>query len=230
MKIVKFILAMVLTLGMTQAFAYNNELEDIVLNVSVNREVAPDLAFIHYSIVGNGDRPEAATKMAAEKKAAVQDALQKMGVESQNIEEESYNLYPVYDNKQKISAYRAFHSLKIKTEQLENIGCIIDILTKNGTDSIGSVEYTLKDKNFYQDELLKDAVKNAQNKAEVVAKAAGRKVGRLLSARLNSFSTQRSMTNGVMLAKGASAGADGTRMENKNIVVSANLEAVFALK
>ena len=209
--------------------AYNGNMEDVTMNLTVTRQVAPDLAYIHYSVFGNGAKPEQASGAAVAKEAAVKQALTEAGVAAADLLQENYNLYPVYGEQQKVTGYRVNNGLKIRVEELDRLGKLLTVLTGAGADSVSSVEYTLRDGSKYQDELLREAIVQAKAKAQVMAEAGERRLGRLLMVRLQNGSYNSRAGNAVMLAKSMAAGTD-VALESRNIQIAADVEITFALQ
>lgn len=233
MKKLILLMCTLLTLFSTStSFAYNGNAEDISLNTTVEREVAPDLAYIHLTIIGTGNNPAEATQRSAAKAAELKKQLLKHALTSDMLKQVSYRINPVYNDKQKVIAYKANNQLKIEVNKLASLGEIIDTISNAGVDRISNIEYTLKNKEYYQNLVLQDAVVLAKSKARIVAESAGRTLGRMLSARLNSCTTMPKTANYARMAKAASNDAvqPETVLESKTITIKADIEAVFALE
>lgn len=107
MKALKSLLAimaviMCTSFSISTAQAYDGSQEDIALSGSAQREYAPDMAYVYFSIIGSGKSSEEAA--AADKAAEVKHALLMNGITSDALETNSYNMNPVYNNKQKVIA------------------------------------------------------------------------------------------------------------------------------
>lgn len=224
------LLCMVFSLFITTAYAYNGSLEDIALSVTVERKVSPDLAYVNYSLIGNGATSKLASDAAAVKAAMVKKALLKNAITSDMLEQVSYHINPIYNDKRKIIGYKAVNNVKVRVEQIEKLGDIIDSLTAGGADNIGSISYTLKNREVYQELLLQDAIYMARKKAAVIAQAGGRNLGRMLTARINSYTSMPRMANAVMLKSAEALDTVATVLENKEIELRADVETAFALE
>lgn len=224
------LLCMVFSLFITTAYAYNGSLEDIALSVTVERKVSPDLAYVNYSLIGNGATSKLASDAAAVKAAMVKKALLKNAITSDMLEQVSYHINPIYNDKRKIIGYKAVNNVKVRVEQIEKLGDIIDSLTAGGADNIGSISYTLKNREVYQELLLQDAIYMARKKAAVIAQSGGRNLGRMLTARINSYTSMPRMANAVMLKSAEALDTVATVLENKEIELRADVETAFALE
>lgn len=224
------LLCMVFSLFITTAYAYNGNMEDITLSVAVERKVRPDLAYVNYSLIGNGATSKLASDAAAVKAAMVKKALLKNAITSDMLEQVSYHINPIYNDKRKIIGYKAVNNVKVRVEQIEKLGDIIDSLTAGGADNIGSISYNLKNREVYQELLLQDAIYMARKKAAVIAQAGGRNLGRMLTARINSYTSMPRMANAVMLKSAEALDTVATVLENKEIELRADVETAFALE
>ena len=202
----------------------------ITVNAGASMEVAPDLAYLRCNIVGKGATAAAATANAAQIINDVRHSLLGLNIVGEDIVNLSYNTHASYDNKGKVTGYKAETSLRITVRELKKLGNVIDKITASGVNNINGITYTLSDKNLYRTMLLAKAVENARQQAAVVANAGGRTLGTLLS---DSFSTVNQVERSAarpMLNKMATAdGNVPTEIEAKNITISVNVNTVFKL-
>lgn len=202
----------------------------ITVNAGASMEVAPDLAYLRCNIVGKGATAAAATANTAKIINDVRHSLLGLNIISEDIVNMSYNTHSTYDNKGKVTGYKAETSLCITVRELKKLGNVIDKITASGVNNINGITYTLSDKNLYRSMLLAKAVENARQQAAVVANAGGRTLGTLLSA---SFSTVNQVERSAarpMLNKMATAdGSAPTEIEAKNITISVNVNTIFKL-
>lgn len=233
MLIRKSFVGLLLMLGCSlagTAFAYSGNVEDITLSVTVEKKVSPNLAYVNYTVMGSGLNSKLAAEEAATKAAAVKKALLKNAITSDMLEQVSYKINPMYNDKRKVVGYKAVNSLKVRVDQLDKLGEIIDTLSAGGVDNVGNISYTLKNREVYQDSLLQDAVRTARKKALVLAEAGGRSLGRLLSVRVNSYTAMPRMANAMLMKTVENADSVATVIENKDIELHADIEAAFALE
>ena len=202
----------------------------ITVNAGASMDVAPDLAYLRCNIVGKGTTAVEATANAAQIINDVRHSLLGLNIVGEDIVNLSYNTHASYDNKGKVTGYKAETSLRITVRELKKLGNVIDKITASGVNNINGITYTLSDKNLYRSMLLAKAVENARQQAAVVANAGGRTLGTLLSA---SFSTVNQVERSAarpMLNKMATAdGSAPTEIEAKNITISVNVNTVFKL-
>lgn len=202
----------------------------ITVNAGASMEVAPDLAYLRCNIVGKGATAAQATANAAQVISDVRHSLLGLNIVGEDIVNMSYNTHSTYDNKGKVTGYKAETSLRITVRELKKLGNVIDKITANGVNNINGITYTLSDKNLYRSMLLAKAVENARQQAAVVANAGGRTLGTLLSASFSTVNQVERSTALPMLNKMATADSGvTTEIEAKNITISVNVNTVFKL-
>ncbi len=106
--------------------------------------------------------------------AAIKSALTKKGLSADKIETDSYYLNQEYswtNNEQKLIGYRAYHRLKIKLENYDNIGTFISAAVAAGANFVDNIAYSLTDDemNTLKAQALQEASTNAREKAESIA-------------------------------------------------------------
>ena len=235
MKALKSLLAimaviMCTSFSISTAQAYDGSREDIALSGSAQREYAPDMAYVYFSIIGSGKSSEEAAAAAADKAAAVKHALLMNGITSDALETNSYNMNPVYNNKQKVIGYRVDNSLKLRIDKLDKLGNTIDKLAAAGIDTVNYISFDLRNRKLFMQQLAGEAVQNARSQAQVIAAAGGRSVGRMLHANFNtSYGAPRLYSN-MKTTRAADRAQAETVIETKDISLSANVDVVFALQ
>ncbi len=116
--------------------------------------------------------------------------LKSLGVEEKNIKTTNYSVSPDYDysqGKQTAKGYTVTQSMEVRIKPIEKANSAIDAATKNGANMVGSITFILDDetKKELQNKARKDAVKDAKEKAESLANAAGLRLGRIIDVQEN---------------------------------------------
>ena len=104
----------------------------ITVNAGASMEVAPDLAYLRCNIVGKGTTAAEATANAAKIINDVRHSLLGLNIVGEDIVNLSYNTHSTYDNKGKVTGYKAETSLRITVRELKKLGNVIDKSTASG--------------------------------------------------------------------------------------------------
>lgn len=218
-----------------QAWAAERQYDIVRANGSVTREVAPDTAFISVGVTTQGKTAEEARNANAKIVDNVITSLENMGISKEEIKTVGYNLYPQYSDaikgKHIINGYSMTYSLNVKVQDLEKIGAVIDQMFAEGANNFNGVTFTVSKRKELEREMLALAVKNAEEKAGVVAEAGGRTLGKLVAANIGSvggMDYRDSNYETIALYKSA-AGSAPTKIMAGSLKVSVDVDVAFEL-
>jgi uncharacterized protein YggE len=146
----------------------------------------PDQAQIDIGVVTEAKNAQAVATENAEKLDAVLAELRKALGPGADIKSTSYSLTPVYHYPKEggtptITGYSATNVIQVKTNELTQVGKIIDMATQSSANRIQSLQFTLKDEQAVYIQALREAVAKARAKGEAIASALGLKIVRVLS-------------------------------------------------
>lgn len=148
-------------------------------------EVSPDIATLSVGVTTQGDTAAAALAANSEAIAAVMARLTANGIEERDMQTSNLYLNPNwagYDTGTPvISGYVASNMLTITVRDLEKLGAVLDSAVSDGANTLNGVTFGLADPAPVLDEARKEAVSDARARAELLATAAGMKLGKILS-------------------------------------------------
>ena len=156
--------------------------------------VKPDLIVLRLSMETAEYEYDAAMKAAAEKIDFLNKALEAAGVEKKSAKTADFRVRADYDrlNDGKgnytsvFMGYKCRHELKIEFDfDTKRLAKALSEISKCIAKPEISIDFTVKDSSAVSGELLKAAVKNAREKAEILCAASGAKLGELLSIDYN---------------------------------------------
>ena len=156
--------------------------------------VKPDLIVLRLSMETAEYEYDAAIKAAAEKIDFLNKALEAAGFEKKSAKTADFRVRADYDrlNDGKgnytsvFMGYKCRHELKIEFDfDTKRLAKALSEISKCIAKPEISIDFTVKDSSAVSGELLKAAVKNAREKAEILCAASGAKLGGLLSIDYN---------------------------------------------
>lgn len=163
--------------------------EDLSRTISVTGtgtvEAAPDMATLMIGVTTQGTT--AAEALAANSKAteAVIARLAASGVEARDMQTSNLSINPNwtgYDSSSPtISGYVASNMLTVRVRALDTTGAILDAAVADGANTLNGLTFGLADPEPAYNEARKEAVADARAKAELLALAAGVKLGQVVS-------------------------------------------------
>lgn len=142
--------------------------------------VAPDQAIITLSIETIDTNPKVAVEKNARITSNVIASLKEIGLKDEQLKTGTYTLYSYTDypypertKEDQLAKYRANNTVIVTTQDLDNVGKIIDTAIKAGANNVQSVRFELKDAEDITLKALQAATRQAKAKAEAIADGAG---------------------------------------------------------
>lgn len=109
------------------------------------------------------------------------DALKNAGVPKEDIQTSQISLYPTYsDSESEVTGYEASNSVTV-TVPLAKAGAALQVAVASGANQVDGPSLTKADSDKLYADALRDAVVDARARAEVLADAAGIRVGEVVS-------------------------------------------------
>ena len=171
-----------------------------------------------------------AQKQANESIAAVIEALVEAGIAREDIHTDTISIYSEYDyDTDVIGSYTAYNNLSATTSDTENAGVYIDAAFAAGANQLNNVQFFSSDTSEAGRKALALAVENAEEKAAVLAEAAGMKLGSIVSVQERGCDDYYG--NPMIYAKEAAEedAGSGTQVFAAQLSVTANVTVVYEL-
>ena len=157
-------------------------------------------------------------------------ALKDFGIPQADIQTQSMTLNEeeIYPTKNK--QWRAYNAIEIKLRDTTKAGELTDLLNKSGANNVYGPSYAFEDTNEAGKTLYDAAIKDAREKAEMIAKASGRKLGKVINV-IDGGSNNTYPIYGMMdSAKGGVGLGEGAVVEPGSTTVSKSMTVVFEMK
>ncbi|WP_026907919.1 SIMPL domain-containing protein [Paucisalibacillus globulus] len=138
--------------------------------------VQPDQATVTLGVITENKNLQQAQQINATETTNVINAILGSGIPRENIQTSEFRIdidYDYQDGQQVFRGYRITNLLTITIDQFANVGEIVDIAVDNGANTVRNIDMTVSNQErFYQQALVK-AIKNAQEKALLIADTLG---------------------------------------------------------
>ena len=177
--------ALLLFTSFTAIAAETPALRQVMVSGECNHVVSPDRGSITLTVEFQNMDLSKATKEAAESYERVSNAIKKLRLNDFNMRTSEYSVNEVRrweNNKEVMKGYQARMGLWVSTSEIQRIGEIIAIASKEKVKDVNSLQTYLSDEKQLQEEVacLSEAAKNARMKAEKLSAALGAKLGDVL--------------------------------------------------
>lgn len=176
-------------LGLSQVQVANAaEVALIAVTGEAEKAVDPNIVKIQMEVWAKATQAKSAQESTAKEYQRIKSVVEKFKIKKEDFETLSYNLSPETNYEKGISrivGHRASQSILITLRKIDEIGTLIDSLgatqakPDSGGTSIQSINWDYDKRAQVQMNLLSDAVKNARDQADELAKASGTKIKRV---------------------------------------------------
>ncbi|MBR2179239.1 MAG: SIMPL domain-containing protein [Selenomonadaceae bacterium] len=222
-----------LSLMTTRAFAAEESIPTLSVNGEGIVEAAPDRAAISIGVVTQDK--DASRAQSANAKAAqdIINSIVALGVERKNINTSDYTFRPTYRqdaNRQNIlNGYEVRNTVHVVLDNLDLVGKVIDTALNHGANNIDSLDFGIKNRKKLQDEALVLAIRDARQRADLVARELGKSIVGVKDISINTGGVGAMRMN-KMYAMAEMASMDAaTPIEAGTLTCSASVHIVFIL-
>ena len=116
------------------------------------------------------------------------ETLKKLGIAEKSIQTSNFSITPQYTPYQpnateppRLVGYQVSNMVNVKVDDLKNLGTALDALVSSGANQVNSVDFSIGDSKALMEAARAAAVKDAMERAQIYAKAAGVTLGRVMS-------------------------------------------------
>ncbi len=146
--------------------------------------VVPDLARITLGVEATADSAAAAQQDAATKMDAVVAQLKAQGIPDKDIRTVRFDLSPDYDYSTRtpvLKGYKVTNLVVVTLREVSKVGSLLDAVVNSGATRLQGISFSTSDPSAASAQGREEALKNAQSKAEQLAKLAGVTLGAPIS-------------------------------------------------
>ncbi len=155
---------------------------EVLLSVSAtgDAETRPDLATFSAGVSSIGATSEAATAANNIKMNAVMTAVEGLGVKRDDTQTQALTVNRI-DYGPNRGKFEASNTVRVKVRKIDSAGQVVGAATAAGANIVSGPDLTVDDRETANLSAYAAAYKAARARADVYAKAAGLKVGRIIS-------------------------------------------------
>lgn len=188
------------------------EIPLLTVNGTGEARVSPDVATVRLGITRQTSTAQAAQSQVNEVAQAILTAVTRTGVDRKQIQTSQLTLHPVYAPQKPenpvppmIVAYRATNVVTIRVEDMAKSGQVIDAGLKAGANELQGITFGLKDDTEAREQALRQAAREAQSKARVIAESLGVRLGLVQEIQEGGVSIQQPYFANAMMARAEGA-------------------------
>lgn len=190
-------LGLIALAAVSYAYTYNREIDrnyparSFSVDASADVDTSPDIALFTATVTTEGGDDVAALQQAnTDKMKAVNDFVKETGVKAKDLKTRQYTLTPRYTNPvctagncppATIGGYTMTQALEVKVRDMDKLSTLLGGVVKAGANTVSDVRFVLDDDTTAKNEARAEAIAKAKAKAEMTAKAAGVRLGKLVT-------------------------------------------------
>jgi uncharacterized protein YggE len=157
----------------------------LTLNAEGAVTAAPDMAVVNLGVMTEGATADAAMRANAQRMNALTQVLRRAGIAERDIQTSGLSVNPqyAYNNNQppRITGYQANNQVTVRVRDLNSLGRVLDDAIAAGGNTLNGVSFGLQDPDTALNAARQDAVREALQRAQLYADAAGLRVHRIVS-------------------------------------------------
>jgi uncharacterized protein YggE len=154
---------------------------DIAATGRGESHLAPTFAVVMITVSTRDRSATQAASQTAAKVASTLSSVRSAGVAAEDLSNEGYNVELAYDEKGRRDGFTARNSIRARINSVDQVGRIIDAALAGGATEIASVQFGAARIEDARRGAMSEAVRQARTDAEIIASAAGGRLGRLIS-------------------------------------------------
>lgn len=188
----------------------------------------PDVAEMYFGASFVAEDAKSALDQASKAADDITAAVKGAGVAAEDIQTANVSVYPEQSGDGQsiqITGYRASIQVRVKLRDLKAVGSVISAASDAGANEIGGPTFTLSNDAPVRNDAIELAIDDARTRAEVMAKAAGKKLGEIVSVSETNVSIPP-----IYYDVAAKASAESVPIEPGQLDVSSSVTVVFELK
>jgi len=198
-------------------------------------EATPDTAVIQFNVSVQDETSQAAFQRGSKNVEQVRQVLRGNGIDPKAANIGFLSVQPVYEwkPKQKVIGYRVTTDVTLKLKDFTKVSPITQQLADANISETQTLSYALENMDEAKNKAVEDAYRRARNSADTLARAAGRSVGELSYASVDTFENPRPIMPRMahpMAAMANAAPAPTEEFTPQTVTVTAHVNALFGLK
>ena len=192
---------------------------------------SPDQAFISLGVITQAPEAQDAQSQNSAIANAIQASLSEIGIPEKCIQTRNYSFQILYSHERghqdEITGYTVNNTVTVEVNDVSLVGKVIDAALSNGANRVSSLTFNIRDTKQLRKEALSNAIKDAREKADIIASGLGKSIVGVQNVSESSGNIQPRVYGNMMLAR--SAAMDTTPIEAGTIDLSASVHIDFIL-
>ena len=240
--LVLMLVAVFLVVQVVKGFKVNEASAANTITVDGSSEVfaAPDIATISFSASAtNKDMKAAQNEVEANSSTAI-NAVKNLAIDAKDIQTTYYNAYPQYDYKcgqfgcggsnGTLIGYQVTQTTTVKIRDLAKVSQVLGAVGSAKVSDIQGPNFDIENKDALQSQAREEAIKEAKEKAKVLADQLGVRLGRIVSFNEGGYGGPIMYAKAEMAMAQDSAGNAAPTIETGQNQIRSSVSIVYRVK
>jgi uncharacterized protein len=219
------------TTGSTGATPKTAIIPTISVTGSGTASAKPDMAEVQFGVQAVSSNPTDAVSKNADQMNAVMDVLQGLNIDSANIQTTNYSMWietinDTNGNPAGDQRYHVSNQVNVRLRNLTQIGALLEEVINAGVNNVSGITFGVADTNKLTQAAMDDALADAQQKAERMAKDLGVRLGDVQSI----IEPVTTSSPGPYLAESPVASAAGVPIAAGQFTQNMQVQVTFAIE
>jgi len=207
--------------------------QTVAVATSGSVQTAPDQAIVRVAVTARSDSVETVRERLAANSSRMRTALEDTGLAADQITSADYDIQRNYRAREDPSApeYEGRHAFVITLENTSRAGDTVVTAVQNGATRVDGVRFTITDetRTELKQQALNEAVRNARDRAAVVANGTDLELAGVDTVQTTSVSTDpgRELDGAFVTEMAASGDGGRTSFQAGKVTVSAQVQVVY---
>lgn len=153
----------------------------ITVTGEAKQDVASQIARFTAAVTLTNQDKQTAVSQVNQSMDQVIETIKDFGIPDQDIQTQSVSVNQYEEPRTRVKQWRATNSVEIVLHQVDQASDLANLLSETSATDVSGPRFTLDDTQQAEVDLMKAAIDNAREKAEAIAKASDRKLGKVLS-------------------------------------------------
>lgn len=166
--------------------AQGDKTRTIVMTGRASVGAAPDRVMINLGVVSKAPTARDALSLNTANMKKIIETVKQNGVKRKHIQTSNFSIQPEYKHFKngeppQVRRYSVNNTVRIVVTEIDKLGELLDKVVSSGSNQIQGIQFFVSNEDKLKDEARKLAVKAAQRKASLYAKAAGVELGDVIN-------------------------------------------------
>lgn len=229
----RLVVGLLIVIAAVYLFPYPWKTGSVTVTGEAKMDAMPQVASFNASVTVSDDNKDTAVSSVNKKMTDLIASLKTFGIVDADIQTQSVTtyenqgaeilIYPPRDLNQK--KWTASNSIEIKLRDTSKASALANLLNSSGATGVSGPNFAVDNTKTYDSELLNKAVADARTKAQNMAIAGGRKLGKMIT--VSEYGVSQPIPYALEAKAGDSRGAPiepGTQTLYKTVTVTFELK------